>query len=169
MMSISMYAASVPVVNQMLNSLSAILSKAEAYAAARKISPEVLVQSRLFPDMLPLVKQVQIACDFSKGLCARLAAIDAPKFEDNELTLADLQERIRKTLEFVATIKPEQLNGTEERDITFSFGTNTREFKGMPYLLHYAMPQIVFHVSTAYAILRSSGVELGKRDFVGSF
>jgi hypothetical protein len=168
-MTISMYAASIPVVNQMLGSLSALLTKAEAHAAARNINPEVLVQSRLFPDMLPLAKQVQIACDFSKGLCARLAGIDAPKFDDNELTLVDLQERIRKTLDFVATIKPEQINGTEERDITFSFGTNTREFKGMPYLLHYAMPQIVFHVTTAYAILRSSGVELGKRDFVGSF
>ena len=168
-MTISMYAASIPVVNQMLGSLSAILAKADAHAAARNINPEVLVQSRLFPDMLPLAKQVQIACDFSKGLCARLSGIDAPKFEDNELTLADLQARIRKTLEFVATIKPEQINGTEERDITFSFGTNTREFKGMPYLLHYAMPQIVFHVTTAYSILRSNGVDLGKRDFVGSF
>jgi hypothetical protein len=168
-MTISMYAASVPVVKQMLGSLSAVLAKAEAHAAAHKINPEVLVQTRLFPDMLPLAKQVQIACDFSKGLCARLAAVDAPKFEDNELTLADLQERIRKTLDFVATIKPEQINGTEERDITFSFGTNTREFKGMPYLLHYAMPQIVFHVTTAYAILRSNGVALGKGDFIGSF
>ena len=168
-MTISMYAASVPVVKQMLGSLSAILAKAEAHAAAHKINPEVLVQTRLFPDMLPLAKQVQIACDFSKGLCARLTAVDAPKFEDNELTLADLQERIRKTLDFVATIKPEQINGTEESDITFSFGTNTREFKGMPYLLHYAMPQIVFHVTTAYAILRSNGVALGKGDFIGSF
>jgi hypothetical protein len=168
-MTISMYAASVPVVNQMLGSLSTILSKAEAHAAAHSINPEVLVQTRLFPDMLPLAKQVQIACDFSKGLCARLSGIEAPKFEDNEVTLADLQARIRKTLDFVATIKPEQINGTEERDITFSFGTNTREFKGMPYLLHYAMPQIVFHVTTAYAILRSNGVDLGKRDFVGSF
>lgn len=168
-MTISMYAASVPVVNQMLGSLSTILSKAEAHAAAHSINPEVLVQTRLFPDMLPLAKQVQIACDFSKGLCARLSGIEAPKFDDNEVTLADLQARIRKTLDFVATIKPEQINGTEERDITFSFGTNTREFKGMPYLLHYAMPQIVFHVTTAYAILRSNGVDLGKRDFVGSF
>lgn len=168
-MTISMYAASVPVVKQMLGSLSAILAKAEAHAAAHKINPEVLVQTRLFPDMLPLAKQVQIACDFSKGLCARLAAVDAPKFEDNELTLADLQERIRKTLDFVETIKPEQINGTEERDITFSFGTNTREFKGMPYLLHYAVPQIVFHVTIAYAILRSNGVALGKGDFIGSF
>jgi len=168
-MTISMYAASVPVVNQMLGSLSTILSKAEAHAAAHSINPEVLVQTRLFPDMLPLAKQVQIACDFSKGLCARLSGIEAPKFEDNEVTLADLQARIRKTLDFVATIKPEQINGTEERDITFSFGTNTREFKGMPYLLHYAMPQIVFHVTTAYAILRSNGIDLGKRDFVGSF
>lgn len=168
-MTISMYAASAPVLNQMLGSLSAVLAKAEAHAVACNINPEILVQTRLFPDMLPLAKQVQIACDFSKGLCARLADVDNPKFDDNELTLADLQQRIRKTLEFVATIKPEQINGTEERDITFSFGTNTREFKGMPYLLHYAMPQIVFHVTTAYAILRSSGVELGKRDFVGSF
>ena len=168
-MSISMYAASVPVVNQMLGSLSAILAKADAHATAHNINPEVLVQTRLFPDMLPLAKQVQIACDFSKGLCARLSGIDAPKFDDNEVSLADLQARIHKTLEFVATIKPEQINGTEERDITFSFGTNTREFKGMPYLLHYAMPQIVFHVTTAYAILRNSGVELGKREFVGSF
>ena len=168
-MTISMYAASVPVVNQMLGSLSAILSKAEAHAAARNINPEVLVQTRLFPDMLPLAKQVQIACDFSKGLCARLTGVDAPKFDDNEVTLADLKERISKTLAFVATIQPEQINGTEERDISFSFGANAFEFKGTAYLLHFALPQIVFHVTTAYAILRSSGVELGKRDFVGSF
>lgn len=168
-MTISMYAASVPVVNQMLGSLSAILSKAEAHAAAHNINPEVLVQTRLFPDMLPLAKQVQIACDFSKGLCARLTGVDAPKFDDNEVTLADLKERISKTLAFVATIQPEQINGTEERDISFSFGANAFEFKGTAYLLHFALPQIVFHVTTAYAILRSSGVELGKRDFVGSF
>ena len=164
-----MYAASVPVIRQMLGSLSVVLTKAEQHAAAHKIDPAVLVQARLYPDMLPLSKQVQIAADFSKGLCARLAVVESPKYEDNEQSFADLQARINKTLAFIDSIQPEQINGSEARDIRFSFGTHTREFKGMPYLLHYAMPQIVFHVTTAYAILRHNGVVLGKQDFVGSF
>ncbi len=168
-MTISMYAASIPVVRQQLGSLAGVLSKAASHAAAHKIDPTVLLQSRLYPNMLPLTKQVQIATDFSKGTCARLAGVEPPKFEDNEQSFEALQERISNTLAFLDTLSAEQINGSEERDISLSFGTATHQFKGMPYLLHYAMPQLIFHVTTAYAILRHNGVELGKRDFVGSF
>ena len=168
-MTISMYAASVPVVRQMLGSLSAVLAKGEAYAAARNVDPSVLLQSRLFPDMLPLTKQVQIAADFSKGLCARLAGVDVPSYADDEASFPELQARIKKTLDFIATIPADKFEGSEERDVSITFRGNTSHFKGQPYLLHYAMPQIVFHVTTAYAILRHNGVELGKKDFVGAY
>jgi hypothetical protein len=168
-MTISMHAASVPVFKQLLSSLSAILDKTEAHAAAKKIDPAILLQSRLFPDMFAFSRQIQIATDFAKGACARLAAAEIPKYEDTEQTVADLQQRITKTIAFLDSLKPELFEASEDRDITVTAGPNTHQFKGQPYLLHYALPQFYFHVTTAYAILRHNGVELGKRDFVGRF
>jgi hypothetical protein len=168
-MSLTMYDASVPVFRQMLGSLSAILDKAEAHATARKIEPVALLQARLYPDMFPLTRQVQIAADFAKGTCARLAGVELPRYEDTEQSFAELKQRIAKTLAFIDNLPVDAIAGSEQRDISFTVGGNTREFKGQPYLLHYAMPQFVFHATTVYAILRHNGVEIGKRDFVGSF
>ncbi|RZI40871.1 DUF1993 domain-containing protein [Herbaspirillum sp. HC18] len=168
-MTISMYAASVPVCRQMLNSLSGILNKAEAHATARKIDPNALLQARLFPDMFPLTRQVQIASDFAKGISARLAGIDVPSWEDNEKTFDELRARITKTLEFINGIHPNLIDGSEGREIVIHPGTpHERKFNGQAYLLHYGMPQFFFHVTTAYAILRHNGVELGKRDYMGA-
>jgi hypothetical protein len=166
-MTISMYAASVPVFKQFLGSLSDILDKAEAYATARKIDPNALLQARLFPDMLPLTRQIMIASDFAKGACARLAAVDVPKYEDTEQSFPELKTRIAKTLAFIGTLKPAQIDGSEERDITTSAGPNSKTFKGQAYLTNYALPQFFFHTTTAYAILRHNGVEIGKKDFIG--
>jgi hypothetical protein len=167
-MSISMYAASVPVFKQQLGGLDGLLEKAEAHAAARKIDPAVLLQARLFPDMYPFTKQVQIAADFAKGAPARLAGIEVPSYEDNEQTFADLRARIAKTLAFIDTIKPEQIDGSEDREIVVFPGTpREMKFPGQTYLLHFALPNFYFHVTTAYALLRHNGLELGKRDFIG--
>ncbi len=166
-MTISMYAASVPVFKQMLGSLSVLLEKAEAYATAKKIEPGVLLQSRLYPDMFPLLRQVTVATDFTKGACARLAGVDVPKFEDTEKDFAELQARLAKTIAFIETLTPAQIDGSEERDITFNAGPNVRNMKGQPYLLNYALPQFFFHVTTAYAILRHNGLELSKKDYMG--
>jgi hypothetical protein len=168
-MSISMYASSVPVFKHILGSLSEILSKAEAHAAAKKIEPGALLQARLFPDMFTMRRQVLIACDFAKGASARLAGVEVPKYEDNEQTFDELKARIAKTLAFIDTLTPAQIDGSEERDITTQAGPETRNFKGQPYLLHYALPNFYFHVTTAYAILRHNGIELSKRDYVGPF
>lgn len=166
-MTISMYSASVPVFKRMLINLSEILTKAEQHAAAKKIEPGILLQARLFPDMLPLTRQVQIACDHAKGAAARLAGIASPKHEDNEQSFAELKTRIGKTLDFIESVGAAQINGSEERDITVQAGPNTLEFKGLAYLLHFALPNFYFHATTAYAILRNNGIELGKRDFLG--
>jgi hypothetical protein len=166
-MTISMYSASVPIYKQMLGSLSAILEKAEAYAVAKKIDPVVLLQARLYPDMFPLLRQVLVATDFTKGACARLAGVDVPKFEDTEKDFADLQARVAKTIAFIETLTPAQIDGSEDRDITFNAGPNVRNMKGQPYLLNYALPQFFFHVTTAYDILRHNGLELSKKDFMG--
>lgn len=168
-MTVSMYAASVPVFKQMLGSLSAVLTKAETHALSKKIDPAALTEARLFPDMFPLRRQVMIAADFAKGACARLASVEVPKYEDTEQTFAELQARIAKTLAFLDTLSAAQIDGSEERDISLVSGGQPREFKGQPYLLHYALPHFYFHVTTAYAILRHNGVELGKRDFIGSY
>ncbi|GAA4028353.1 DUF1993 domain-containing protein [Actimicrobium antarcticum] len=168
-MTISMYAASVPVFKQMLGSLSALLDKAENHTTEKKIDPNALLQARLFPDMFALTRQILIAADFAKGSCARLAGVDVPKYDDTEQTFADLKARIAKTVAFIDTLTPEQINGSEERDISTSAGPNSKNFKGQPYLLHYALPQFFFHATTAYAILRHNGVEIGKRDFIGKF
>lgn len=167
-MKISMYQASVPVFIRMLNNLAAVLGKGEAYAEAKKIDPTVLTGSRLYPDMFPLSRQVQIATDNAKGPAARLAGVEVPKFEDNEKTFAELRARIQKTVEFLQTLKPEQIDGSEDRTITLPMRTKTLTFQGMPYLLNFALPNFYFHVTTAYDILRHNGVEIGKQDFLGS-
>lgn len=167
-MTISMYEASSPRFINMLKNLGAILAKAEAHAEAKKIAPAVLLGSRLFPDMFALTRQVQIACDHAKGAAARLAGIEVPKFEDTEETFADLQARIAKTIAFVETVGADQINGSEGREIAFTIGGHDVKFTGMQYLLGFALPNFYFHVTTAYNILRHNGVEIGKRDFVGT-
>jgi hypothetical protein len=168
-MTISMYAASVPVFKQMLGSLSDLLDKAEAHATAKKIDPNALLQARLFPDMFPLIRQIMIASDFAKGACARLAGAEVPKYEDTEQNFSELKARIAKTLAFIDTLPSAQIDGSEERDISTSAGPNSKSFKGQRYLLHYALPQFFFHATTAYAILRHNGIEVGKKDFMGKY
>lgn len=168
-MTISMHAASVPVFRQILGSLSDILDKAEAHAIAKKIDPSALLQARLFPDMFPLARQILIACEFAKGASARLAGVEVPKYDDTEQSFADYKARIAKTLAFIGTLAPAQIDGSEQRDITTSAGPNSKTFKGQSYLLNYALPQFFFHVTTAYAILRHNGIEVGKKDFIGKF
>ncbi|MBC7944027.1 MAG: DUF1993 domain-containing protein [Burkholderiales bacterium] len=167
-MTLSMYQASVPVFVRMLGNLFAILDKAMAHAEARKIDPAVLLNARLFPDMLPLAKQIQIAADFAKGTSARLGGVEVPKYEDNEASFAEFQARIRKTLEFVQSLSAAQIDGSEEREINITVGGNPMSFKGMEYLLNFALPNFYFHMTTAYNILRHNGVEIGKRDFIGA-
>jgi len=166
-MSISMYQASVPVFIRMLTNLSGILDKAAADAEARKIDPAVFLNARLAPDMHPFTRQVQIAADFAKGASARLAGLEVPKYEDNEASIAELKARIDKTIAFVKTIKPAQIDDSEERVITLVQGDKTRTFKGQAYLLEYVFAHFYFHATTAYAILRHNGVPVGKKDFVG--
>jgi uncharacterized protein len=166
-MTISMYSASVPVFTQLLTALSAILKKAEDHCAAKKIDPAVLVGGRLSPDMFALARQIQIATDHAKGAPARLAGKEVPSYADTETTFAELQARIAKTLAFIAAFKPAEIDGSEEKTITVTHGSNSSTFKGEEYLLHFAMPNFYFHVTMAYAILRHNGVEIGKRDFLG--
>ncbi|MBC3916876.1 DUF1993 domain-containing protein [Undibacterium sp. CY18W] len=167
-MSISMYAASVPVINQMLDSLSDVLKKAEDHATAKNIPAENYLQARLFPDMLALVRQVQIAADFAKGVTGRLAQAELPAYEDTETSFADLQARIAKTKAFIATLDAAQFEGSEGRNIVLRPGTPKEQtFSGQAYLLNYGLPQFFFHVTTAYAILRHNGIEIGKKDFMG--
>lgn len=167
-MSISMYLASVPPVVRTLTNLRAILEKAAAHAEAKKIDPSVLVNARLYPDMFPLARQVQIATDNAKGSVSRLAGMDPPKYEDNETTFAELIARLDKTIVLLKTFKPEQIDGSENKTITLKVPGATLTFKGMPYLLEYALPNIYFHVVTTYAILRHNGVEIGKQDYIGN-
>ena len=166
-MTISMYQASAARFAATLGNLSAILDKAQAHADARKLDPMVLTGSRLYPDMLPLTRQVQIACDAAKGAVARLAGAEIPKHDDVEQTFAELKARIAKTIEFMKTFGPAQLDGTEAREIVLKLQGKDVTFGGMQYLLGFATPNFYFHVTTAYNILRHNGVELGKRDFMG--
>ena len=167
-MTISMFQASAPRFVNTLNNLSAILDKAQAHVDAKKIDPLALTTFRLFPDMLPLTRQVQIASDSAKGGMARLAGVEIPKYEDTEQTLADLKARIAKTVAYVGTFTPAQIDGSEERDIVLKLGGQDVTFKGMRFLLGFAYPNFYFHVTTAYAILRHNGVEIGKKDFIGT-
>jgi uncharacterized protein len=166
-MAISMYQASVPVLMRGLNNLAGILDKGAAYAATKKIDPAVLISGRLFPDMLPLVKQVQIASDNAKGGAARLAGLDPPRFADDEASFAELAARIQKTVAYLGTFKPEQIDGSEGRTVTLALPSKTLTFSGMQYLLNFLLPNFYFHVTTAYNILRHNGVEIGKQDFIG--
>ena len=167
-MTISMYQASVPRFVNILGNLSNILDKAQAHVDAKKIDAAVLPNFRLFPDMLSMIKQVQIACDGAKGVVARLAGVEIPVFEDNEATLADLKARIAKTIAFVQSIKAAQIDGTEDKDIVIKRGDKETHYKGMQFLLGHALPNFYFHVTTAYNILRHNGVEIGKRDYLGN-
>jgi uncharacterized protein len=167
-MTISMYQASVPRFVNILGNLTGILDKAQAYVDARKIDDTNLTSYRLFPDMLPMTKQVQIACDNVKGVVARLAGVDIPVYEDNEKSLADLKARIAKTIAFIQTVKPGQIDGTEDKEIVIKRGDKETRYTGMQFLLGHALPNFYFHVTTAYNILRHSGVDIGKRDYLGN-
>jgi uncharacterized protein len=162
-----MYQASAPRFVAMLRNLSTLLDKAEAHCTAKKIEPSALTTFRLYPDMFPLTRQVQIACDTAKGAVARLAGADIPKHEDTEQTFADLKARIAKTVDFIESLKAERIDGTEDKEIVLAMRSGERRFKGMPYLLGFAYPNFYFHLTTAYNILRHNGVELGKLDFLG--
>jgi hypothetical protein len=166
-MPLSMYQASVPAFRQSLAALSAILDKAAAFADAHKIDPKVLLDLRLYPNMFPFSRQVQLASDFAKGAGARLAGIEVPKYEDNEASLEELKARIAKTLAFLKTLKAEQIDGSEERQITLTIAGQPITFSGQTYLVGFALPNFYFHATTAYDLLRHIGVEIGKRDFVG--
>ena len=166
-MTISMYQASAPRFVNILRNLSAIIDKAEAHCAAKKIEPSALTAARLFPDMFPFTRQVQIACDTAKGAVARLAGVDIPKHEDTEQTFAELKARIAKAIDFVESVGAARIDGSEDREIVLQMRSGERRFKGMQYLLGHAYPNFYFHVTTAYNILRHNGVELGKADFIG--
>ncbi|MCB1606579.1 MAG: DUF1993 domain-containing protein [Xanthomonadales bacterium] len=167
-MSSSMYASSIPVFERMLGATSEILRKAEADAEARGIDQAVLLNSRLAPDMFPLVRQVQIATDMAKGCCSRLAGLEVPKWEDNETSFAELRERIERGLAHMRALVPDQLNGSEDRDIELLIGGQAMQFKGLPYLHFFVLPNFYFHLSMTYAILRHNGLQIGKRDFLGA-
>ena len=166
-MSISMYDVSIPIFVLSLNNLAAILDKAATHAEAKKVDPKALPATRLIVDMLPLSAQIQIACDTAKGAAARLAGAEIPKHEDTESTIAELKARVSKTLDFIKSIKPQQLQGAETRDIELKFPSGTLKFTGLTYLTNFVLPNFFFHMTMAYALLRKNGVELGKRDFLG--
>jgi len=163
-----MYDASARVFQHSLARLDHLLTLAAADAAARKIAPEVLVQARLAPDMLPLSKQVQMACDTAKLAVARLSGMPSPPYDDTETTLPQLAERIAKTLAYIATVPDSAFAGSEERAVTVGTGERARHYTGQPYLLHFALPNFFFHLTTTYAILRHNGVPVGKNDFLGA-
>ena len=169
-MTIWMYSASVPVFVQILGGLDAVLAKTEAHVAARKIEPDALLRARLFPDMFALTRQVQVACDFAKSVSARLAGVNVPAYDDSEQTFPELRERIARTLAFIQGLDAGQFAGSEGREIVLRPGTpKERKLDGQAYLLAYGLPQFFFHVTTAYALLRHNGVELGKKDFMGTY
>jgi hypothetical protein len=167
-MSISMYQASAPRFANTLKNLAAIVDKAAAHCEARKIDPAALLGARLYPDMFPFSRQVQVACDNAKGAVARLAGVEVPKHEDTEKSFDELKARIEKTLAFVESIKPAQIDGSEARTVELKLGRMEVKWQGMQYLLGFALPNFYFHAVTAYDILRHNGVELAKRDFIGN-
>ncbi|HEY7657257.1 MAG TPA: DUF1993 domain-containing protein [Burkholderiales bacterium] len=167
-MTISMYQASAPRFANTLKNLSAILDKAQAHADGRKLDPKVFTSARLFPDMFSMARQVQAACDTAKGAVARLAGVAVPAHEDTEQTFEELKARIAKTIAFIQTVQPAQIDGSEEREVVLKFRSGEVKFKGMQYLLGHALPNFYFHVTTAYDILRHNGVEIGKRDYIGT-
>jgi hypothetical protein len=168
-MTLSMYQASVPPFLQMLASLQGILDKAEAFAEARKIEPSVLLNTRLTPDMFPLVRQVQLAADFAKGGAGRIAGVELPSYPDTETSFAELRTRIAKTVDFIHSLKPAQIDGHESREVTIPIAGQPHKFTAQDYLIKFALPNFYFHHTTAYAILRQCGLEIGKRDYLGAF
>ena len=167
-MPISMYQASAPRFVNTLKNLSAVLDKAQAWAEAKKVDTLVLASARLYPDMFAFARQIQTACDTAKGAMARLGGVENPKHEDTEQTFPELKARIAKTIAFIETFKPAQIDGTEEKDLAIKLGPREVQWKGMQYLLGFALPNFYFHAATAYDILRHNGVELAKRDFIGN-
>jgi uncharacterized protein len=166
-MTISMYQASVPAFVRSLNNLAAILEKGAAHAQARKLDEAVLLGSRLFPDMLPLARQVQLASDTAKSGAGRLAGAEFPAYEDKEATFQELLQRLRNTVTYLQTLRPEQIDGSEDRTVSWQTRSSTKSMQGLPYLMNHLLPNVHFHVTTAYAILRHNGVEIGKKDFLG--
>jgi hypothetical protein len=166
----SLYRQTVPVFEQMLSALQAILKQAEAHATTKKIEPDALLQARLFPDMFPLLKQVQIAADFARGVSARLGGVEVPVFAGAERSFADLDALLVQTLEFLKGLDAKAFDGAESRDIVLRPGTpKERKLSGESYASNYGLPQFFFHVTTAYALLRHNGVEIGKKDYMGSY
>lgn len=168
-MPITMYAASAPRFVHMLNNLSALLDKAQAHIDAKRLDPAALTTARLYPDMFHFARQVQVACDVAKGAVARLGGVEVPRHEDTEQTIAELKARIAKTIAFIETVSQAAIDASAERDITLKLGRGEYTFKGMQYLLNFALPNFHFHVTTAYDILRHNGVELIKKDYIGNF
>ncbi|MFT3856007.1 MAG: DUF1993 domain-containing protein [Aquabacterium sp.] len=166
-MTISMYSAFIPTAVRMLTNLSAILAKAESHCEARKINPNAFLASRIYPDMFPLTRQVQIATDIAKGGAARLAGIDIPRYEDEETTFAELRERLARTVRFLEGIRPEQIDGKEDAPITLKLQDRQVQYLGQAYLSEFVLPNLFFHITTAYNLLRQGGVDIGKRDFLG--
>ena len=167
-MSITMHTASVPVFIRMLGNLGTWLDKAEAHAQAKKFDPAVYLGARLAPDMLPFTKQIQIACDGAKFGVSRLAGVEAPKFDDSEASITELRERVRATVAFIQSVPASKIDGTEDKDVTIPRRDGPMTLKGEFYLKHYVMPNFYFHLTTAYALLRHNGVELGKADYLGA-
>lgn len=166
----TLYTASVPLFQQMLGGLKEVLRKAEAHATDKKIDPNALLQARLFPDMFTLLRQVQVASDFAKGVSARLAGVDVPKLDDNEQSFADLQARIDTVLAFIGGLDPAAFAEAATREIVTQAGTpKEKRFTGQSYLFNYGLQHFFFHTTTAYAILRHNGVEIGKKDYIGSY
>lgn len=165
---IDMYAASVPVIVRALTNLQGILTKAEAWATEKKVDPSVVLGARLALDMFPFVRQVQLVTDTAKGAAARLGGVDNPSYPDTEASFDELQARLQKTIDFVQSVKPEGFKDSETRQIVLKFPNSTQEFTGLAYLTGFVIPNMFFHVTTAYAILRHNGVPLGKNDFLGN-
>lgn len=169
-MTSSIYTSSIPVFKQMLGGLKTVLGKAEAHATEKKIDPNALLQARLYPDMFPLLRQVQVASDFAKSVSARLAGVEVPKLDDNEQTFAELQARIDTVLEFMDSLSAANFEEAATREIVTQAGTpKEKRFTGQSYVLNYGLPHFFFHATTAYAILRHNGVEVGKKDYIGSY
>jgi len=165
-----MYTHSVPVLKQMLTALKSILARADAHLAAKSIEPEALLRVRLFPDMFPLIKQVQIAADFARGISARLAGVEVPAFEGKEQSFADLDTLLDQTLAFIDGLAAAQFEGSEVKEVVLRPGTpKEKRLSGQAYLSNYGLPQFFFHVTTTYALLRHNGLDIGKRDYMGSY